>query len=178
MPLHALAEWAMQSPPPNALAEWVKLVSGLGTFLSIAIAFAVFAWTRRKERRDREYAAYHALDEKYCDYLKLLVEHPRLDLYSTPLNNPPNLTPDEKIQESATFEILVCLMERAFLMYRGQSSALRKAQWKGWKAYIKEWCQRENFRRLWREVGNQFDARFVKYMTDLVEKATPKNAAR
>jgi hypothetical protein len=56
------------------------------------------------------------------------VEHPRLDLYSTPLNDPPNLTPEERIKESATFEILVCLMERAFLMYRGQSSRLRKAR--------------------------------------------------
>jgi len=168
--------------PPQALAEWVKLVSELGTFVSLAIAIALFLTTkrkeqseRRKEQSEREYTAYHALDEKYCDYLKLVVERPQLDLYSTPLNTPPNLKPEEQIQESATFEILVCLMERAFLMYRDQPSDLRRAQWNGWDAYIKEWCERANFRRLWRGVGNQFDARFVAYMGDLVKSATAKN---
>jgi hypothetical protein len=157
--------------PPQALAEWVKLGSEFGTFISLAIAIVVFWMTKQKERLEREYAAYHALDEKYSDYLKQVVEHPHLDLYSTPLKNAPNLKPEEKIQESATFEMLVCLMERAFLMYRNQSSKLRQAQWDGWEAYIKEWCQRENFRRLWREVGKEFDAGFVEYMGQLVDSA-------
>jgi hypothetical protein len=67
--------------------------------------------------------------------------------------------------------MLVCLMERAFLMYRNQSSELRRAQWDGWDAYIKEWCRRANFRRLWGEVGKEVDAGFVKYMGELVEAA-------
>lgn len=158
--------------PPKDLQAWVQLGSEFGTFVSIAIALAVFWMTKHKEQFEREYAAYNALDEKYCDYLRLVVQYPQLDLYSIALVNPPGLTPDEKIKESATFEILVCLMERAFLMYRNQRSALRKAQWEGWEAYIKEWCQRENFRRLWLAVGNQFDAGFVKCMDKLVAESS------
>ena len=39
------------------IAEWVKIISGLGTFASVAAAIVVFVWTKRKERLDRTAAA-------------------------------------------------------------------------------------------------------------------------
>ncbi len=152
---------------PSAVAEWVKIVSGLGTFTSVAVAIAVFLSTKRKERLEREAGAYTSLDEKYVDYLKLVVEHPELDLASRALASPPRLTPEQQTQERAIFEILVCLMERAFLMYRDKSPEFRDEQWDGWDAYIKGWCQRENFRRLWRELGYEFDRGFMEYIGKL-----------
>ena len=153
-------EDTMPTMPISAVAAWVKIISGLGTFASVAVAIVVFTWTKRKECQDREAAAYTSLDEKYVEYLKLVVEHPQLDLASRPLKNPPSLTREQQAQERAVFEILVCLMERAFLMYRD----LPEGQWQGWDAYLKGWCQRENFRRLWGELGYEFDQGFMDYI--------------
>jgi hypothetical protein len=152
---------------PSA-AEWIQLLSNLGTVVGILIAIVVFLNEKRKERSEREYAAYHSLDEKYIEYLELCVDHPELDTYFIPLRKKIELTPEQDIQQCAMLEILICLLERAFLLYRDQSSTIRKVQWQGWDGYIRDWCERENFRRLWGTLGQQFDQSFVDYVTPLV----------
>lgn len=47
------------------------LLSTIVSILGIPIAILVFVNEKRKERRDREYGTYHALDEKYLEYLGL-----------------------------------------------------------------------------------------------------------
>ena len=85
------------------IAEWVKAISGLGTFASVAVAIVVFMWTKRKERLDRTAAVPH--------------------VWESP----------------------------------GRPVA-------GWDTYLKGWCPRENFRRLWRELRYEFDKGFMDYI--------------
>ena len=41
---------------------------------------------------------------------------------------------------------------------------LPEGRWQGWDTYLKGLCQRENFRRLWRELGYEFDKGFMDYI--------------
>ena len=143
-----------------------ELLAHAATALGIPFALVAYLKAKRRERREQEYNAYHALDEKYVEYLQLCIQHPRLDMYYIPVESSDViLSPEEKIQQYALCDILISLLERAYLMYRDQSTPIARSQWEGsWSAYMRTWAKRETFRRLWDELGNQFDDNFVNYM--------------
>lgn len=148
--------------------EWVDafaLGADLVAILGVPAALYVFLLEKRRERRDREYGTYHALDEKYLEFLKLAVQHPELDLYPSPKlpleDTPQNL----RAQRLAMFEFLVSIFERAHIMYVQQGGPGRDAQWLGWRAYIRQLKAAPGFPSLWHAVGsNQFDSTFVRFM--------------
>ncbi|MCI0521881.1 MAG: hypothetical protein L0Z70_16675 [Chloroflexi bacterium] len=152
------------------LLQYFELLAYAAAILGIPSAIFAYVREKRRERLEREYGTYNALDEKYIEYLRWVVEHPRLDLYYLPLEQPVVLTPEEKIQQYAMFETLVSLLERAFLMYRDQSNRIKQKQWAGWNDYMEDWCKRDNFRALWEILGVQFDGDFEKHMRALMEK--------
>jgi len=149
--------------------EVFELLSYVATALGVPTAIGAYLTAKSRERREREYETYHALDEKYLDYLEMCIQNPRLDMYYFPLEQEVVLSPEEKIQQHAMCEILIALLERAFLMYRDQATEIKRAQWEGWNAYMHDWAKRANFRRLWSELGEQFDKDFVKYMNSIIE---------
>jgi hypothetical protein len=143
----------------GVLANWAGVVS-------VWVAIASFWSEKRRERREREYGTYHALDEKYSEYLTLCAARPELDLYFVPHPSPPALDPAQHIAQLAQFEILVSLFERAFLMYQDHPSRVRATQWEGWERCLREWVRRPIFGLLWQRIGSaQFDQEFVAYMT-------------
>jgi hypothetical protein len=148
--------------------QFWELLSYVATALGIPAAILAYWRVKTRERHEREYAAYHAVDEKYADYLRLCIEHPRLDLYYLALEEEVPLTPEEKVQQLALCEILIAVLERAFLMYRDQATAIKRVQWEGWDAYMHDWAKRRNFRTFWAELGEQFDEDFVRYMNPIV----------
>lgn len=148
--------------------QFWELLSYVATALGVPLAIAAYLRAKSRERREREYAAYHAIDEKYLDYLRMCVEHPQLDLYYLPLEQGADLSAEEKIQQHAMCEILIALLERAFLMYRDQATEIKRAQWEGWNAYMHDWARRPNFRALWPELGEQFDEDFFRHMSSII----------
>jgi hypothetical protein len=152
-----------------ALNEIVEIFSYIATILGIPIAIILFINEKRKERRDREYGTYHALDEKYHDYLKLCMENPELDLYDRPIEKKVQLTAEQKIRQYAMFEILVSLLERAFLMYHDQASSIKKAQWEGWNLYMQDYARSSTFGELWKLRGTEFDEDFTNHMNKIFE---------
>jgi hypothetical protein len=154
------------------ILELFELLAHATTALGIPFALAAYLKATRRERLEQEYNAYNALDEKYVEYLQLCVQHPRLDLYYIPLDREGadgGLSPEERIQQYALCEILISLLERAYLMYRDPSTPIARAQWEGsWNAYMRTWAKRDTFRRLWAELGNQFDDGFVNHMNAII----------
>lgn len=166
----------------NSMLETIKLIfeilANIATLLGVPIAIWLFANEKRRERLDREYGTYDALDEKYIDYLKLCLEHPNLDVYDYTKSEIDQFLykKNQKIEknELILFTILISIFERSFLMYKDQSTALKKEQWAGWDEYIKDYASRDNFRLAWKILGTQFDANFLHYM-DQVMLATKVN---
>ncbi len=148
----------------NTLDYLVKLAQLVG----IPVGIALYVINKRRERFEREYGTYNALDEKYIDYLTLCMNHPDLDVADTPRREVKELDTEQQHRELVMFSILIAIMERAFLMYSDKSSAVRKVQWKGWDSYIRDWCGRKNFAVALPLLKQQFDEDFCAYLDEIV----------
>jgi hypothetical protein len=110
----------------------VSQLADIATFLGVPLALAAFLTEKALERTEREYGTNHARDEKHLAYLTSSIEHPRLGLYDMQLPSDLELGPLERVQQFAMFDILVSLLERAFLMYADESTRIKRRQWEGW----------------------------------------------
>lgn len=139
--------------------------------VGIPVAIVLYGLNKRKERLDREYGTYDELDDKYIEYLKLCLDNTDLDVADTPKGSPQELSPDQRHRERLLFSILIAIFERAYLMYRDKSGAIRDRQWNGWLGYMEDWCQRSNFREGWSILRGQFDSDFLAFMDGVVARA-------
>jgi hypothetical protein len=145
----------------------VKLTQLIG----IPIGIGVYGINKRNERLEREYGTYDALDNKYIDYLKLCLANPDLDVADTPRRDMAELSPEQRHRELVIFSILISIMERAYLMYKDKSSRIRRDQWTGWDAYIRDWSGRTNFTTVLPTLTQEFDGGFVKYLDSVMRTA-------
>jgi hypothetical protein len=146
----------------------VEILANLATFIGVPIAIILFYFEKKKERRDREYGTYNALDDKYIEYVKLLIKYPDLDFYELEIDDINNLPPLRRIQSLAMFEILFSLFERAFLMYSDQSTKIKRKQWIGWLIYIEDYAKKKAFQIMWSELGYGYDIEFVNFMNKTI----------
>jgi hypothetical protein len=160
------------------LNNYLQAVAHVVTIGGFPAAIALFMYEKHKERREREYGTYNALDEKYIHFLELCLDKPDLDILDLPHERPKKPTPNRPKREQILYLILISILERAFLMYHDQSSEVKARQWEGWEAYMKDFCARKNFRNAWPDLGPQFDTKFVRFMDDLIEKIDPTKVTR
>jgi len=167
------------------IKDYLEMAASIATFLGIPIAIGAYIKAKRKEREEREkewkareqererreYAIYDELDNKYIEYLMLCFRHPELGINEGVDPDTANFGETEKRQRDIVFEILLCTMERAHVMYSPKPdqyrSAAREAQWIGWKKYISYWMADKSFVRFWgddKEFHDQFDENFVAYL--------------
>lgn len=143
----------------------VTIIANIAATLGIPLAIMLFINEKRRERRDREYGTYNALDDKYIAFLQLCIDHPELNLYSIALESEVELSPQQKIQQYAMYEVLISLLERGFLMYRDQSTEVKRQQWIGWESYLQNWCKNKSFQDLWYKVdADEYDTDFVAFV--------------
>jgi hypothetical protein len=75
------------------------------------------------------------------------------------------LTDDQRERRQAMFRILIALFERAYiLLYDESMSPQRRRQWATWDDYMREWCQRDDFRHALPELLEGEDAAFVAHI--------------
>lgn len=158
----------------HGVTSWkdlVELVSFCVVILGVPAAVFQYVKAKRREQKDREYGTYDELDNKYVDYQRVCLEHPRLDVWDIPDPEPKELSPEEVKQEQQLFTILFAIFERAFLMYSDMSTELRRTQWTGWDQYIQSFCERANFCDAWKKSGSTFDLKFEQYMVRAIAPA-------
>ena len=143
----------------------LEIISSIITILGVPAAIWIFFRNKERERRDREYQTYNALDDKYIEFLNLCLANSELNIYH---GGSSKLTPEEENKRLIIFEILISIFERAFLMYKDQNGKIKKEQWEGWRKYINEWAKDEHFKTAWSEIGDQWDSNFVLYMNKVL----------
>ena len=160
-----------------AIKDILELLSYLATVLGIPIAIYLFYHEKRRERISREIEAYSATHETYLEYLKLCLDNIDLDVFDIPDEHPVALSAEQKKRELIVFCMLIGIFERAFLMYKDQSTYIKKKQWSGWNNYMIDWSSRKNFRKDWAILRGQFDIEFVEHMDRLIMDATDRSPA-
>jgi len=158
----------------NSIAEIVQVLANASTALGIPLAIYLFYEDRKREIREREYVAYDGLDSNYIEYLKLCLENPELDVFHIPIEDAKNgegKQAEKDRKEMIMFAILFSILERSYLMYQHEHTGVkirRRAEWE--KYIINDWLPRENFRRMWKLHGEEYQVDFVRYMNSLVKR--------
>lgn len=159
----------------NELKIILEIISLSITIVGVPIAIFIFYKEKRKERKDREYLTFNALDDKYLDFLNLCLSNQDLGIYE--MSNK-KLSEEQQTRAIIIFEILVCLFERAYLMYKEHNKSIIGKQWSGWLAYIADWMGYTSFRSAWKTIlSSQFDGEFLEFMNKVYDdKAVPNKA--
>lgn len=139
---------------------------GIMGVLGIPVAVWLFFHERKKERKQAEYDAFNALDNKYIDFLALCLQHPELGV--SPVRLPKGQADSVPTRKRhLLYLVLISILERAFVMYSSQRSELRRRQWEGWVDFIRDLAKQPRFREAWHTHKDQFDAKFVAFMIKL-----------
>ncbi len=143
-----------------------QLLSYVVTVIGLPLAIVVFVYQQHKERSNEEEAVYELLSKHYQDFLKVGLENSDLKLFSE--NPTPNLTLEQKERMIIIFSMLVSLFERAYLLlYEKRMSTKQKRLWLSWEDYMREWCQRADFRAALPDLLFGEDDDFQRYVRQL-----------
>lgn len=126
------------------IESW-ELASYIVTAFGLPLAIFSFIWQQRKERDNEEEAVYQTLSDAYTDFLILVMQNPDLKLRSQ--HEVIDLTEEQQERIHVIFEILISLFERAYLLaYEDKMSKKQRRRWASWDDYMREWCERDDFK--------------------------------
>ena len=145
---------------------------------ALPFAILVFLFERRKERIADQEELYQRLSDEYTNFLKLVLDNADLQLLSkqTPIRE---LSEEQKERRLALFGILVSIFERAYLLvYEEHMDKQTKRLWSSWEDYMREWCQRPDFRKALPELLEGEDPDFRKHIERIAASAPSSTEAR
>lgn len=145
---------------------YLEIVTYIVTIIGVPVAIYIYIQEKIKERNEREYGTYNALDDKYIDFLKLCLDNKEIDFYDINDKNKKRETEILQNKEIVMFEILFSIFERAYLMYQNHGNKIIKRQWNGWAEYIDDWMKREKTKCAWKYLGKQWDSSFINYINN------------
>lgn len=143
-----------------------ELLSYIVTVIGLPLAIFVFLYEQWKERENEEEEVYQLLSDNYQDFLKVTLENPDLRLFSA--DETPDLTDEQKERMFIIFTMLISLFERAYLLLHEENMSTKKRRrWRSWEDYMREWCQRADFRGQLPILLRGEDPEFVDYLQGL-----------
>jgi len=144
--------------------EWAEALSYVVTIVGLPMAIIVFMYEQRRERQNEEEEIYQRLSDEYTEFLKLVLANPDLQLLRKNANAAP-LTEEQKERKFAIFNILISLFERAYLLvYEEDMDRQSKRMWQSWEDYMREWCERRDFREALPELLKGEDEDFCAHI--------------
>lgn len=152
------------------LETW-ELLSYIVTVFGLPLAISSFIWEQRKERENEEEEVYQLLSDAYTDFLKLVMQNPDLKLRSK--GEITDLTEDQRERIQVMFEILISLFERAYLLaYEEKMSGKQSRRWASWDDYMREWCERDDFKKMLPRLLHGEDPDFSNYIRKIAAETS------
>lgn len=162
----------------ETLRKYAELISFIAIILGIPFGLIDFHYhavetqdNANKERVEAAEKVYQTVDERYTEFVKLCIDHPRLDCYSVPqaAEPKPPLSETERVQQKMLFVHLTDVFEVAFVQYHKEESnreikKIYDSQWGGWDTYIRKFLKRPAYLETWYEIRDEYDEGLVKYM--------------
>ena len=144
-----------------------EFLSYLVTIVGLPMAIFVFVYEKMRERNIAEQEMYQRLSDNYQEFLNTVLANPDLKLFSHAPT--PDLSEEQRERMLIIFNMVVSLFERAYLiLYDDTLSEARQRRWRSWEDYMREWCQREDFRKSLPQLLAGEDPDFVAYISGLV----------
>lgn len=147
----------------------LELTSLFVIIAGLPLAIFTFLYEHRKERANEEEEIHQMLSSGYTDFLKLTLDHADLKLQSR--HATPDLDEDQVERMQTLFAILIALFERAYLVaYEEDLPSRKQRHWASWDDFMREWCRREDFRRILPKLLPGEDPEFAAYITRLADE--------
>lgn len=142
------------------------------TVVGLPMAIAFYALDRLKQRSQEEEETYLHLSDEYVNFLMLALENADLRLLDPAAT--PGLDAEQKMRKSALIGILISLFERAYILtYTPNMTGAELRRWRSWEDWMREWCQREDFRSAMDAHLPGEDPEFVSYLRALAQQSEP-----
>lgn len=149
----------------NSMETW-ELLSYVVTVVGLPFAIGVYLLDQRKERENEEEATWQQLSDAYIDFLEVVLAHPDLKLRSQA--STPDMSDEQRERMWVIFDMLISLFERAYLLaYEPDMDEKQQRRWHSWEDYMREWCQRQDFRERLPELLRGEDPDFSAYIRRL-----------
>lgn len=146
-----------------------EIASYVVTVIGLPLAIGLFLFEQRKERRNEEAEVYQLLSDAYNDFLKVVIDNPDLRLRSNTV--PPDRSPEQQERMLAIFDMLISLLERAYLTaWTPEMTPEQKRRWNSWEDFMREWIQRDDFYYRLPELLRGEDPEFAAYLRRLAER--------
>lgn len=138
---------------------------GVETF-ALPFAIVVFIIERRKQRQAEEEELYQRLSDEYMSFLKLVLDNSDLQLLRR--RRPSELNDEQSERTLVLFGILVSIFERSYLLvYETKMNTQTRRLWSSWEDYMREWCEREDFRAALPELLKGEDPEFKEHIQSI-----------
>jgi len=148
-----------------SIETW-ELLSYIVTVFGFPLAITAFILEQRKERENEEEEVYQLLADDYTEFLKLVMNNPDLKLRSQAETT--GLDEEQQERQQVLFEILISLFERAYLLaYEEKMTGKQLRRWLSWEDYMREWCERDDFRKLLPRLLHGEDPDFAAHIMKL-----------
>ena len=153
-------------------AAWI---ANLVTTVALIVTLVQLALERRREREQRRFEAYNALNDQYVAVARLAAENPTIDCFDEPLVA--SLAPKDdaaRRKESAAFLEVISLLERAYIFYHRvltPRDPTFRTQWPGWEKYSASFMGRDRFLVTWDKFRSEFDSDFTGWLGNLRPRA-------
>jgi hypothetical protein len=146
-----------------------EIASYVVTVIGLPLAIGLFLFEQRKERRNEEAEVYQLLSNAYNDFLKVVIDNPDLRLRSNTV--PPDRSPEQQERMLAIFDMLISLLERAYLTaWTPEMTPEQKRRWNSWEDFMREWIRRDDFYYRLPELLRGEDPEFAAYLRRLAEQ--------
>jgi hypothetical protein len=163
------------------IVETIKDIAQIIFYLSLSISgpLAVYEYLkmRKTERQAREFKVYNELDNRLFEYQKLALLHPDLNILDMPSDNRTVAEDRKRRQALIVHAMLFSLFERAYLMFRHQTTLFKDKQWSGWKLFLEDLLQRHDIQVAWHASKHTFDKDFQAFMEEKIREVVALGSA-
>jgi hypothetical protein len=143
--------------------ELWQLASNVVTVIGLPLAILVFLQDQRRERANEEAEIYQSLADAYNDFLKVVIDNP--DLHLRTKHPTPDLSPEQRERMLAIFDMLISLLERAYLTaWSPRMSSAQQRRWNVWEDFMREWVSRDDFYVRLEDLLRGEDPEFAAYL--------------
>jgi len=156
----------------------VEFLSFVAEIVGIPLAIVAFVYENRKERQNEDEELNQRLSDEYTSFLKLVLENSDLHLLrdQNPGSNP--LTEEQQERQFILFNILISLFERAYIVvYEPNMNKQMKRIWSSWEDYMREWCNRKDFRANLPKLLEGEDKEFQRHILQIANPASKQPPA-
>ncbi|RUT31102.1 hypothetical protein EMQ25_09515 [Arsenicitalea aurantiaca] len=144
------------------LGAW-ELASYVVTVVGLPLAIVIFVVEQRKQRANEEHEIQQLLADNYTDFLRLCLDNPDLRLLGSSVTPDPTEEKAERIR--ALYSILISLFERAYVLtHADRLNPRQQRYWLTWEDFMREWCEREDFRLMLPQLLQGEDPAFAAHM--------------